>query len=59
MMYPLVLDLAADKIPVAVTCWVLGFSTQAFYAWRALGPTAPPPFRVGGRVLGLHLRSDG
>jgi putative transposase len=35
MMYPLVLDLAADKIPVAVTCRVLGFSTQAFYKWRA------------------------
>jgi putative transposase len=34
MMYPLVLDLAADKIPVAVTCRVLGFSRQAFYAWR-------------------------
>jgi|GEM_PF-1658392 len=34
MMYPLVLDLAADKIPVTVTCRVLGFSTQAFYAWR-------------------------
>ena len=31
MMYPLVLDLAADKIPVAVTCRVLGFSKQAFY----------------------------
>jgi putative transposase len=34
MRYPLVLDLAADGIPVAVTCRVLGFSTQAFYAWR-------------------------
>jgi transposase InsO family protein len=34
-MYPLVLDLAADKIPVAVTCRVLGFSKQAFYKWRA------------------------
>jgi transposase InsO family protein len=33
MMYPLVRDLAADKIPVAVTCRVLGFSRQAFYAW--------------------------
>ncbi|PKV76676.1 transposase InsO family protein [Nocardia fluminea] len=31
MTYPLVLDLAADKIPVAVTCRVLGFSPQAFY----------------------------
>ena len=35
MMFPLVLDLAADKIPVAVTCRVLGFSKQAFYQWRA------------------------
>jgi transposase InsO family protein len=35
MMYPLVLDLAADGIPVAVTCRVLGFSKQAFYAWKA------------------------
>jgi putative transposase len=35
MTYPLVLDLAAGKIPVAVTCRVLGFSTQAFYKWRA------------------------
>jgi putative transposase len=34
MRYPLVLDLAADGIPVTVTCRVLGFSTQAFYAWR-------------------------
>jgi len=29
MMFPLVLDLAADSIPVAVTCRVLGFSKQA------------------------------
>ena len=35
MRYPLVLDLAADGIPVAVTCRVLGFSKQAFYAWKA------------------------
>ncbi len=34
MSYPLVLDLAADGIPVAVTCRVPGFSKQAFYAWR-------------------------
>ena len=34
MRYPLVLDLAADGVPVAVTCRVLGFSKQAFYAWR-------------------------
>ena len=38
MMYPLVLELAADpdparRIPVAVTCRVLGFSKQAYYKW--------------------------
>jgi putative transposase len=37
MRFPLVLDLAADGIPVAVTCRVLGFSKQAFYQWK----TAP------------------
>jgi len=34
MMYPLVQELAAEKIPVAVTCRVLGFSKQAFYKWQ-------------------------
>ncbi len=34
-MYPLVLDLAADGVPVAVTCRVLGISKQAFFKWRA------------------------
>jgi putative transposase len=35
MMFPLVRDLAAEGIPVRLTCGVLGFSTQAFYKWRA------------------------
>ena len=35
MMYPLVEDLAAEGIAVVTTCRVLGFSTQAFYKWRA------------------------
>lgn len=34
MRYPLVRDLAAGGVPVAVTCRVLGFSRQAFYAWK-------------------------
>jgi putative transposase len=34
MMFPLVLELAADRIPIAVTCRVLGFSKQAFFKWR-------------------------
>jgi transposase InsO family protein len=35
MMVPLVLDLAAEGIPVRLTCGVLGFSPQALYKWRA------------------------
>lgn len=35
MMYPLVRDLAAAGIPVAVACRVLGFSKQAYYKWCA------------------------
>lgn len=35
MMFPLVGDLAADGIPVTVTCGVLGFTSQAFYKWKA------------------------
>jgi putative transposase len=35
MTYPLVQDLAADGIPVTVTCRVLGFSPQGFYKWRS------------------------
>ena len=35
MMYPLVSDLAAEGIPVVLTCRVLGFSKQAYYKWRA------------------------
>jgi transposase InsO family protein len=41
MMYPLVQELAADKIPVVVTCRVLGFSKQAFYQWQA-DPVSQP-----------------
>jgi len=35
MIYPLVRDLAADGIPVVVTCRVLGFTPQAYYKWRS------------------------
>jgi putative transposase len=34
MRFPLVLDLAADGFPVAVTCRALGFTPQAFYKWH-------------------------
>ena len=35
MTYPLVQDLAAEGIPVRLTCGVLGVSPQAVYQWRA------------------------
>ena len=35
MTCPLVRDLAAEGIPVRLTCGVLGFSTQMYYAWLA------------------------
>ena len=35
MSYPLVRDLAAEGIPVRLTCGVLGHSAQAYYAWLA------------------------
>lgn len=35
MMYPLVEDLAGEGVSVVTSCRVLGFSTQAFYKWRA------------------------
>ena len=33
MMYPLVVELAAEGVRVSTTCRVLGFSPQAFYKW--------------------------
>lgn len=35
MTYPLVQELAAEGIPVRLTCGVLGFSLQAFCKWQA------------------------
>ena len=35
MMYPLVRELAADGIPVVVTCRVLNLARQPYYRWLA------------------------
>lgn len=35
MMYPLVIDLHKEGIAVSLTCRILGFSTAAFYKWKA------------------------
>ncbi|CAN5577199.1 hypothetical protein BH11ACT8_BH11ACT8_03050 [soil metagenome] len=34
MIYPVVCELAADGVPVAVTCRVLDVSTSGYYEWR-------------------------
>jgi transposase InsO family protein len=34
MMFPLVVDLAAEGVPVTLTCGLLGFSPQAFHKWK-------------------------
>ncbi|MEU4526080.1 IS3 family transposase [Amycolatopsis sp. NPDC024027] len=39
-LYPLVSELAADGIPVAVTCRVLNIARQPYYRWRARPVTA-------------------
>jgi hypothetical protein len=58
MIHPLVRKLAAEKIPVAVTCRVLGFSTQAYYKWLAQPVTRVPQF-VGSRGLQIRVLSCG
>jgi hypothetical protein len=40
MVYPLVRELAADGIPVAVTCRVLKLARQPYYRWLAC-PVTP------------------
>jgi putative transposase len=34
MIYPVVHEHAADRIPVAVACRVLGVSSSGYYPWR-------------------------
>ena len=34
MMYPLVTELAADGIEANISCRLLGFSKQAYFAWQ-------------------------
>jgi hypothetical protein len=58
MIYPLVRELATEKIPVAVTCRVLGFSKHASVK-RC--PGSGPPVTLTGCVdtfAGLALLAD-
>jgi putative transposase len=40
MMFPLVAELAAEGVPITLTCGVLGFTPQAFHKARAKGCSA-------------------
>jgi transposase InsO family protein len=52
MMYPLVRELAADGIPVAVTCRVLKIARQPYYRWLA-GPVTDAEWVAAHRANAL------
>jgi putative transposase len=59
MIYPVVRELAADWIPVAVACRVLGVSTSGYYSWRER-PAAPrqrADARLVATIRAIHTAS--
>jgi putative transposase len=57
MMYPLVRELAADGIPVAVTCRVLQLARQPYYRWLAdpVGPRELDRAYLANAVFDAHV----
>jgi hypothetical protein len=58
MTYPLVLDLAADGILVAVTGRALKFSWQAFYSWLASRVSDRDLFNAYATHAAFAVRAD-
>lgn len=57
MMYPLVRELAAEGIPVAVTCRVLKIARQPYYRWLA-SPVTPADLEEAYRANALFDAHD-
>lgn len=56
MIYPVVADLDAQGLPVAVACRLLGVSTSGYYAWRSARSGPPSPRQRADEVLGERIR---
>jgi putative transposase len=59
MIYPVVRELAADRIPVAVACRVLGVSASGYYAWRdrPVSPRVRSDLELIAVIRDIHTRS--
>ncbi|MBM0229167.1 IS3 family transposase [Micromonospora sicca] len=61
MIYPVVADLAAGGIAVAVACRVLGVSTSGYYDWRSrpVSPREAADQALGELIRDIHQMSRG
>ena len=61
MMFPVVRELAADGIPVAVACRVLNVSTSGYYDWRDRlpSPRAIADAALTETITAAHAASQG
>jgi len=57
MMYPIIRELAADGIPVSVSCRVLDVARQPYYRWlhQPVGPTETRRQILAGAIHQAHL----
>jgi len=61
MIYPVVQELADQKLPVALCCRLLGVSTSGFYEWRGRTPSARAcaDARLTASIIEIHRSSRG
>jgi hypothetical protein len=61
MSYPVVCELAAHRIPVAVTCRVLEVSTSDYYQWRRrpASTRAVEQAHLMNTIRDVHAATDG